>query len=210
MSARTSRLATHLAAYLARVCLLLPLIVESIAPACAQEVPQSRAVTARAARAAQLAGCFDASGKRWSVDVALLKAIARVESDFYPQALHVNTNGSIDFGVMQVNSSHLSRLRQQGITAADLLNDPCLNIDVGTSILADTLRQFGPTWRAVGAYGAGNAKSSSKEQARGRYATLVYQALMPRVARSEPRNPTTANEPSAPRMAVVAQMQVLE
>lgn len=217
MSARMSRLVHGLVTpQVARLCAAMSLIVLSIAQADAQETAQPSPSQRRAARVAQLAPCFQASSKRWGVDPVLLQAIARVESDFNAQAVHVNADGSTDFGVMQVNSSHLPRLGLVGITSVDLLKDACLNIDIGASILADTLHQFGPTWRAVGAYGAGNSGSASKELARGQYVGKVYRALMTREAQRELGGPqrvstvSSAASATAPRTATVAQMQVLE
>lgn len=210
MRARILWLVGGMQARAARLFVATPFFVASIAAADAQEATRQLPLAARAARAAQLARCFEASGKRWGVDPTLLQAIARVESDFNAQATHVNNDGSTDFGVMQVNSSHLPRLNIVGITSADLLRDACLNIDVGASILADTVRQFGATWRAVGAYGAGNSGSPAKEHARGQYAGKVYRVLMTRDEVRETTRPARAAQIAAPRSTSVAQMQVLE
>jgi soluble lytic murein transglycosylase-like protein len=56
-----------------------------------------------------------------------------------------------------------------------LMERPCVNIAVGARILSGFLSRYGATWRAVGSYGAGTAKT--KEQARQQYAALVACAL---------------------------------
>lgn len=118
--------------------------------------------------------CFEEAAQRWSVNEQLLWAIARVESSFKAGAQHSNRDGTHDVGVMQVNSTHLPRLAAHRIDE-EALRDPCTNIEVGASILAGFVRQYGPTWRAVGAYGAGSV--GAKEASREAYARRVAAAL---------------------------------
>src|SRR5262249_26281786 len=106
------------------------------------------------ARAAEV-DCFHGAAQRYRVDEDLLLAVAKVESNFQPRAIHYNRDGTYDVGVMQINSRHFARLELLSISVDTLLGRPCTNVQVGASILADFGRQYGPTWRAVGAYGAG-------------------------------------------------------
>ena len=85
-------------------------------------------------------------------------------------AINVNANGSEDIGLMQINSSWLPMLARYGIRREHLFN-ACVNAYVGTWILAANFRQFGPTWKAVGAY---NATSSSRQLV---YANSIYRRL---------------------------------
>jgi soluble lytic murein transglycosylase-like protein len=95
--------------------------------------------------------CFNEVGAHYSINPLLLKAIARQESSMNPRALGQNTNGTVDIGLMQINSAHLPRLERAGITR-EHLNDPCINILVGGWVLADAVRRFGMSWKAVGVY----------------------------------------------------------
>ncbi|MGU4837032.1 lytic transglycosylase domain-containing protein, partial [Escherichia coli] len=73
--------------------------------------------------------CFSTAGKMYQIDPLLLEAIARHESGLNPRAMNLrNRNGTVDYGLMQVNSSHIPLLKQKGIirNPQDLL-DPCLN-----------------------------------------------------------------------------------
>lgn len=70
--------------------------------------------------------CFRESSRRYSVDERLLRAIARVESNFDSSVIHRNRDGSRDVGVMQINSTHFERLRQYGIDEAALVTRPCV------------------------------------------------------------------------------------
>lgn len=110
--------------------------------------------------------CLWDASRRYSVDPLLLKAIIKVESGGKATAVGKNKNGSYDIGIMQINSAWLPTLRKYGVTASGLF-DPCVNIHVGTWVLAGNIARFGYTWRALGAY---NAASEGKRM---RYASKV-------------------------------------
>ena len=124
------------------------------------------------------ATCWEQAARRHQVNPHLLVAIAEVESGLRPDAIGRNTNGSIDIGLMQINSLWLPELRRHGIVPRDLL-DPCVSVHVGAWVLAQKMRVHGTTWTAVGAYNAGSAVL------RERYARKVIEAL----ARRGPRGP---------------------
>ncbi len=127
------------------------------------------------------AACWDDAATRYGVAPELLRAMARVESSLNPDALnlsHTSRTGSIDIGLMQINSRWLPALAQYGIDGT-ALRDPCTNVQVGAWILADLFRRFGVTWEAVGAYNAActSLKGHDCKAARMRYAWRVYRAL---------------------------------
>ena len=122
------------------------------------------------------ATCWEQAARRHQVNPHLLVAIAEVESGLRPVAIGRNTYGSIDIGLMQINSLWLPELRRHGIVPRDLL-DPCVSVHVGAWVLAQKMRVHGNTWTAVGAYNAGSA------MLRERYARKVIEAL----ARRGPR-----------------------
>ena len=115
-------------------------------------------------------GCWQEAGNRYQIEPALLYAIARTESALNPAATHRNRDGSIDIGLMQINSAWLPHLARYGISARDLW-EPCTNIHVGAWVLAQKIRKLGMTWEAVGAY---NATTPFK---RTHYAWKVYANL---------------------------------
>ncbi|WP_233272975.1 lytic transglycosylase domain-containing protein [Paraburkholderia acidisoli] len=122
-----------------------------------------------ATHGAAQADCIDDAAAFHHVNVGLMRAIAQVESGTRTNVINPNTDGSFDIGLMQINSSWLPRLSQEGITKQSLF-DPCTNAYVGAWILSENIRQFGPTWIAIGAY---NASSPDKRLA---YAHKVYDA----------------------------------
>lgn len=113
------------------------------------------------------ADCIDDAASFHHVNVSLMRAIAQVESGTQTHAINTNSNGTVDIGLMQINSSWLPRLAREGISEPSLL-DPCTNAYVGAWILSENIRQYGPTWSAIGAY---NASSPDKRLA---YARKVY------------------------------------
>ncbi|KAF1023623.1 MAG: hypothetical protein GAK37_03224 [Pseudomonas sp.] len=126
--------------------------------------------------------CWAEAASRYDLEPELLQAIADVESGYRANALNVaNRNGTRDIGLMQINSVHLPRLLKEGITEQRLLEEPCLSVEVGASILAGFIKQFGYNWTAVGAYNAGPGAGPAREALRLRYAEKIwvrYEALM--------------------------------
>ncbi len=109
---------------------------------------------------------FKEASKIYAVELRLLLAIAKSESEFNPKAINKNAKGSIDRGIMQVNSWWIEKLRKYDRKAniEQALYDPHYNIKVGAWILQQCVRKFGHTWRAVDCYnkGAKKARSSSR------------------------------------------------
>lgn len=101
------------------------------------------------------ASCWEQAAQRYRLDPLLLQAIGWQESRGWSHAIGPKlAGGHRALGVMQINTVHLTRLRQHGIDEKDLF-EPCTNQMVGAWVLADCMRQFGETWRSVGCYYAG-------------------------------------------------------
>ncbi|WGS55113.1 lytic transglycosylase domain-containing protein (plasmid) [Paraburkholderia sp. D15] len=116
------------------------------------------------------ADCLDDAATYRHISTQLVRAIAQHESGMRANAVNVNSDGSEDIGLMQINSSWLPKLARYGIRREHLFN-ACVNAYVGTWILASNIREFGPTWKAVGAY---NARSTGKQLV---YANAIYRRL---------------------------------
>jgi soluble lytic murein transglycosylase-like protein len=113
--------------------------------------------------------CFTEAGREFGISPTLLWAIAKTESNFCPTAINRNTNGTYDYGVMQINSGWHNTL---GRDCWSKLGEPCYNIRVGAWILAQCIKQHGYSWEAVGCYNAGS--KPKQRQRRISYANKVY------------------------------------
>lgn len=122
--------------------------------------------------------CFNEAGARYQIDPLLLRAIASVESGMRPKIVNQNKSGkkllSRDFGLMQINERHIPELRAMKIlnSEQELLDNPCLNVQIGAWILAKHLRQCGVNWDCLGSYNAGFARNNASR--RMRYARKIY------------------------------------
>lgn len=146
--------------------------------------------------------CFDKAGALFGIHPALLRAIARQESSMRPDALNKATyNGSVDTGVMQINSGWWPTLRENGIDP-ESLKDPCTNIAVGTWILARAVQRHGMDWKAVGAY---HSPTPARQEA---YAAKIRNHLVAELAKppvlAVGANGSTATESQVPRVGLTA------
>ena len=120
--------------------------------------------------------CWESAAQRYGVNATILHAIAMTESAMNVRALNRNANGSVDVGLMQINSLWFPRLAEMGIEPEDLW-DECTSVHVGAWVLAGYIRRFGYNWRAVGAYNAGPSSSPESELKRKKYAQRVFHNL---------------------------------
>lgn len=132
------------------------------------------ALFATLANAEDMNACFAGAAKKYGINQELLETIARHESSLNPSAVHLNSDGTYDIGIMQINTRHLKVLERAGFTKADLY-DPCTNIYLGAMYLHKFINKHGATWRAVGAYNAGSRKDN--EDKRKAYANRIRYEL---------------------------------
>lgn len=116
--------------------------------------------------------CYEEAAGMYNLSIAVLRSVSITESPDDPVAINWNSNGTYDFGVMQINSVHYKTL---GPERWDALADPCYNVKVGASILSQCIDQHGYTWKAIGCYNAGS--KPSREGLRKDYAWKVYENL---------------------------------
>jgi Transglycosylase SLT domain len=63
-----------------------------------------------------------------------------------------NKNGTIDYGVMQINSIWLPKIAAYGYTQNDIQYDACKNVEVGTWILSQSIADGKTIWSGIGNY----------------------------------------------------------
>lgn len=115
--------------------------------------------------------CVAAAAQHHGVNPWLLRAILKVESDFRPDAVNRNANGSLDVGMAQINSIHFAELARWDIAPAQLL-DGCTASYVAAWHLARQIRRHGNSWFGVASY------HSTSPCQNGRYAALLWNTLL--------------------------------
>ncbi|EFK7521906.1 lytic transglycosylase domain-containing protein [Escherichia coli] len=123
--------------------------------------------------------CFNEAGTMFRIEPNLIKAIALVESNLKKDRIGKNRDKknnikSFDYGLMQINQMHIPMLKKRGIIKdeRDLLDNPCLNIKIGTEILYKHFSRCGMTWQCLGTYNAGFAMDNQKKRLQ--YAKKIY------------------------------------
>jgi hypothetical protein len=112
--------------------------------------------------------CFEEAGAQYGINPQILRAIAKVESNFNPRAVNKNSNGTFDFGLMQINSSWAATLGKERWNS---LGDACSNTKTGAWILSMCMNKYGYTWKAIGCY---NSQTPGK---RDKYSKMVFDQI---------------------------------
>ena len=94
--------------------------------------------------------CINQAALQYHVPATMILSIIKIENGRNGLAVK-NSNGTYDLGVMQINSSWISKLENKGITASQVKYDPCVNVSVGAWILAQGIAN-GEGWKGVGNY----------------------------------------------------------
>lgn len=106
--------------------------------------------------AKEIAYCIQLATSIYDVPEPLLQAIMEVEGG-RPGFVRENTNGSFDYGRMQINSLWVPVLAKdlkvdESIIAEQLKNNDCFNIAVGARILSGHMSTEASLERAIGHY----------------------------------------------------------
>ena len=94
---------------------------------------------------------FEQAGKLYNIDPRILWAIAKHESRLNPEAKNINSNGTVDIGIMQINTIHLKELKKYNIGIKELY-DPKTNIFVGAWVLSNCIKRYGSNRNALTCY----------------------------------------------------------
>lgn len=118
--------------------------------------------------------CLEQAAARYQVPERLLWAIISKEGG-KPGTQSRNTNGTLDLGPAQVNTSWLPQLTKFGITASHLTYDYCLNVGVSAWILSQQAVRKGDWFKATMAYHLGPNNWTPERTSRGyQYAKDVW------------------------------------
>ena len=90
-------------------------------------------------------------GALFNIPPELLWGIAKHESNFDPKAINYNTNGTIDIGLMQINSIHKEAIEAVNLSLDDLYN-PKVSVYFASKILSKCLKRHGFTYQGLNCY----------------------------------------------------------
>jgi len=115
--------------------------------------------------------CIEDAATAFQIPALPVRVLRRVEAGAVGTA-SPNTDGSVDLGPMQINSSWLPSLRRIGITEDQVRNNPCINAYVGAWIFAQTYAESkGQIALAMARYHSHNAAEQR------RYLNLVLRVI---------------------------------
>jgi len=106
--------------------------------------------------------CFIEAGQRYNISPQVLEAIAWVESNMQPQAIHHNRDGSFDYCHMQINSYWKRHLKHRW----EHLAEPCYCTMVGAWILKQCISRYGFNPDALVCYHTGKSLSELSPERR--------------------------------------------
>lgn len=95
--------------------------------------------------------CINQAAIIYHVPATMIVSILRIEGGRQGMA-KLNTDGSYDYGPMQINSRWLGKIAQYGYTREDIQYDPCKNVAVGAWILGTSIADGKDLWNGVGNY----------------------------------------------------------
>jgi soluble lytic murein transglycosylase-like protein len=117
--------------------------------------------------------CINQAAVQWHVPATIILSVIKTENGRNGLAVK-NKNGTYDLGVMQINTSWLPMLKSKGLTAEQVKSDPCINVSVGTWILAKGIAS-GAGWKGVGNYNSYTEKHNQiyREKVKVTYSNYV-------------------------------------
>jgi hypothetical protein len=101
--------------------------------------------------------CINHAAVKYHVPATVIISVLKTENGHVGDA-NVNTNGTVDYGPMQINTIWLKQLRPYGYTAQSIQYDPCVNVEVGAWILGRNIADGKSLWEGIGDYHSHQAR----------------------------------------------------
>lgn len=95
--------------------------------------------------------CINNAAITYHVPAALIISVLNTEGGKNGMA-KPNANGTYDYGPMQINTVWLDVIEQYGFNKQDIQYNPCVNVEVGTWILATQIANADAIGRGIGDY----------------------------------------------------------
>lgn len=129
------------------------------------------------AAAASYQHCIDKASRDFSVPSVVIESIIEVEGGKVGTKSK-NSDGSYDYGIMQINTwwfRHGPLRKQYNVSIEEVTNNACINIYIGTWILATELANAKDFWTGIGNY---NSNIKKKPRAHVIYKNKVRKVLV--------------------------------
>jgi len=118
--------------------------------------------------------CINRAAVTYHVPAPVILSILRLENGRNGDARR-NKNGTLDFGVFQINSVWLRALEKYGYTRHDLQYNPCRSTYAATWIISQNISRNLPTWQALAAWHSMTPKHNQSYRTR---LKTVYTSLV--------------------------------
>lgn len=105
--------------------------------------------------------CINRMAVVYHVPATIILAVLKKEGG-RNGAANKNKNGTVDYGVMQINSIWLPKIAGYGFTKNDIQYNACKNVEVGTWILSQSIAEGKNLWSGVGNYHSHTPKQNYK------------------------------------------------
>ena len=93
--------------------------------------------------------CINSAAIAYHVPVEIILSVMKQEGGKNAQAVR-NKNGTIDYGVLQINSVWLPKIAAYGYTKEDIQYNACKNILAGVWILSKSIANGKNVWSGIG------------------------------------------------------------
>jgi soluble lytic murein transglycosylase-like protein len=119
--------------------------------------------------------CISRSAVHFGINPLLVQAVINVEGG--GTSANKNSNGTLDYGTMQINDVKFPEVKQRfpTVTKQELTHDRCINVAVGTWVLYDHAANSGSVWKAIAWY---NSKTPGVGDAYRNKVLREYQKLI--------------------------------
>lgn len=124
--------------------------------------------------------CINHAATVYHIPATLLTSVLLTEGGRVGTAKK-NTNGSFDYGPMQINTVWLSKLQQYGISRNDIQYNACVNVHVGAWILSQRIAAAHELGYGIGSYNSYSLPQNNhyRTKVSGIYNTLSYFLALP-------------------------------
>lgn len=121
--------------------------------------------------------CIHQASIDYNVPLKTVISVLEVENGTVGMAKK-NSNGTYDFGPMQINSIWLKTIEPYGYTQQKIQYNPCVNVEVGTWIINQEMAGSNGFWNGVGDYHSHTPSLNAAYQSKVKYLNNMIAAYL--------------------------------